>query len=75
MVMFADSSRSISSDGTGTMITRMLAIMPMGRIRSAIRAQGPDAAKRGPEAEDICRSIWLIRSGKVSKSGPNVQVI
>jgi hypothetical protein len=51
----------------------MLAIMAIGRIRSGIRAQGPDAAKRGAEAEDIHRSIWLlIRSGKVSKSGPNV---
>ena len=53
MVMFDANNRSINAAGIGTMITRTLATMPIGRIRSWIRAQEPGAAGCGTAADDI----------------------
>src|SRR5215510_2571424 len=43
IVMLADSNTSISHAGSGTMITSTLAIMAIGRIKSAPRLISPSA--------------------------------
>ena len=53
MVMFEANSRSINPAGNGTMITKMLATMPIGKISSWVRAQGPVAVVCGTATEDI----------------------
>ena len=72
MVIFAASNRSINSAGTGIMITRTLATMPIGRIRSRIRAQGPGAAGRGTAQKTFVAPGDKERES--TKSGSNVQV-
>ena len=70
MVILAANNRSINSAGTGTMITRTLAIMPIGSIRSWIRAQEPGAAPRGTAAEDIRCSRLVDKERESTQNGP-----